>query len=81
MILSKQDCELFFSAFDAITDYANGKKEHTCSVCGAKETAKIPALKIPLTGDDGYLVWAALLVVSGGTAALIVLSRKRKHVR
>ena len=25
MILSKQDCELFFSAFDALTDYANGK--------------------------------------------------------
>lgn len=25
MILSKQDCELFFSAYDAITDYANGK--------------------------------------------------------
>ena len=61
------------------TDYSNGKKEHICPICGVKETVVIPALKVPLTGDGGYLIWVALLLVPGGTVALILLNRKKKH--
>ena len=63
------------------TDYSNGKKEHICPICGVKETVVIPALKVPLTGDGGYLIWVALLLVSGGTVALILLNRKKKYTK
>ena len=63
------------------TDYSNGKKEHICPICGVKETVVIPALKVPLTGDGGYLIWIALLLVSGGTVALLLLNRKKKYTK
>ena len=63
------------------TDYSNGKKEHICPICGVKETVVIPALKVPLTGDGGYLIWVALLLVSGGIVALLLLNRKKKYTK
>ena len=62
------------------TDYLSGKKERVCSVCGEKETEKIPALKGPGTGDGGNVVlWTVLLVVSGGGAALILGKSKKRY--
>ena len=55
-----------------------GTKTRTCSVCGAKETAKIPARKLPATGDRAMRsLWAALLVLAAVAAAFLLGRKKR----
>ena len=62
------------------TDYLSGKKERVCSVCGEKETEKIPALKAVGSGDDNnILFWVVTLTVSGAGAAAILVKSKKKY--
>ena len=62
------------------TDYLAGKKERVCSVCGEKETEKIPSLKGVESGDDNnILFWAVTLAVSGAGAAVILVKSRKKY--
>ncbi|MCI6487890.1 MAG: CehA/McbA family metallohydrolase [Clostridiales bacterium] len=62
------------------TDYLSGKKERVCSVCGEKETEKIPALKAVGSGDDNNIFfWVIALTVSGAGAAAILVKSKKKY--
>ncbi len=62
------------------TDYLAGKKERVCSVCGEKETEKIPSLKGVESGDDNnILFWAVTLAVSGAGAAVILVRSRKKY--
>ena len=62
------------------TDYLTGKKERVCSVCGEKETEKIPSLKGVESGDDNnILFWAVTLAVSGAGAAVILVKSRKKY--
>ena len=62
------------------TDYLSGKKERVCSVCGEKETEKIPALKRPGTGDSAnILFWAVTCTVSAAGAAVILVKSRKKY--
>ena len=62
------------------TDYLSGKKERVCSVCGEKETEKIPALKAVGSGDDNnILFWVVTLTVSGAGAAVLLTKTRKKY--
>ena len=62
------------------TDYLSGKKERVCSVCGEKETEKIPSLKGVESGDSAnILFWIVTLTVSGIGAAVILAKPRKKY--
>ena len=62
------------------TDYLSGRKERVCSVCGEKETEKIPALKAVGSGDDNnILFWVVTLTVSGAGAAVLLTKTRKKY--
>ena len=74
----------------APTEKEAGEKEHTCTVCGYKETAEIPVTVVskpddsePIqTGDNSQMVlWIALLFVGGVGVGGTILYRKRKNRR
>jgi hypothetical protein len=62
-----------------------GSKERTCSVCGYKQTEKIPAATTPATGDDtsiGLLLTIVLISACGLVIILLLLVQKKgKHAR
>ena len=67
-----------WTATKAPTCTEAGTKTRTCSVCGVKETAKIPARKRPATGDRAMRsLWAALLVRAAAAAAFLLGRKKR----
>ena len=62
------------------TDYLAGKEERVCSVCGEKETRKIPSLKGVESGDDNnILFWVVTLTVSGAGAAVLLTKPRKKY--
>ena len=62
------------------TDYLAGKEERVCSVCGEKETRKIPSLKGVESGDDNnILFWIVALTVSGAGAAVLLTKTRKKY--
>ena len=64
----------------APTDYLAGKEERVCSVCGEKETRKIPSLKGVEAGDNNnILFWIVTLTVSGTGAAVILAKSRKKY--
>ncbi|MDD6236137.1 MAG: hypothetical protein PUB00_02025, partial [Clostridiales bacterium] len=68
------------------TETAVGEKEHTCTVCGYKETAEIAKLTkpgTPGTGDNSNpALWFALLAVSAaGAVGTGMYSKRRRSSR
>ena len=68
------------------TNTAAGEKEHTCTVCGYKETAEIAKLTkpgTPGTGDNSNpALWFALLAVSAaGAVGTGMYSKRRRSSR
>lgn len=62
-----------------------GSKERTCSVCGYKQTEKLPATTTPATGDNTHigLLFAMMLISACGiiTLLFIVPQKKGKYQR
>jgi hypothetical protein len=60
-----------------------GSQERSCTACGYKETAKIPATTNPATGDSTrILLWTVLLLISACgllTVFVIVPAKKRQR--
>ena len=67
----------------AATETEKGTKERSCSTCGYKDTADIPAIGkpgSPQTGDSNHvLIWVALLFVSGSAFIGTVAIGKKKR--
>lgn len=57
-----------------------GSKERTCSVCGYKQTEKLPATTTPATGDNTQigLLFAMMLISACGIITLLFISLKKK---
>lgn len=58
-----------------------GSKERTCSVCGYKQTEKLPAIANPDTGDASHIVVWTLLLLTSACAVVYVTTAKKRYPR